>query len=78
MGFGDTLRKGILDATGVSKITAAIPGPAAPAKDQGDFIRPSKTTAGTTSGLDAAMQAHADEKHPVAKRKPAMGADWDQ
>lgn len=21
---------------------------------------------GTTSGLDAAMQAHADEKHPVA------------
>lgn len=26
-------------------------------------------TAGTTSGLDAAMQAHADQKHPVSNTK---------
>lgn len=79
MGMGDALRKGILDATGVSKITDALPGPAAPVKDPGNFpARPKSTVVGTTSGLDAAMQAHADQQHPVAKRKPVMGADWDQ
>jgi hypothetical protein len=42
-------------------------------KSPGDFVR---STTGT-SGIDSALSAHADEKHPVPKRKPVYGADWD-
>lgn len=52
MGIGDSIKGAILDqipGDAVRKITSALSG----------------TTAGTTSGLDAAMQAHADQQHPV-------------
>lgn len=78
MGLGDTLRKGIMDATGASNITNALGGDPAPAKDPGNFPPRPRSTVGTTSGMDAAMQVHADEQHPVAKRKPVLGADWDK
>lgn len=70
MGLGDTLRKGIQDATGMSKITDAISAPA-PAKDQGDFPK--------RSALPS-MAEHADTLHPVAPRRRAVatGADWDK
>lgn len=56
-------------------IAAAMSNKSAPAapKAPGDFVR---STVGT-SGIDTALSAHADEKHPVPKRKPVMGADWD-
>lgn len=72
-GIGDTLRKGISDATGMSAVTNALGGNAPAPKAPGDFVR---STVGT-SGIDTALSAHADEKHPVPKRKPVMGADWD-
>lgn len=62
MGFGDALRDGILNATGLAPVKKAIDGATSP---------------GTTSGIDAAMQAHADQQHPVgAATKPGKIKQW--
>lgn len=67
-------------------LSGKTPAPAAPATKTGnaDFsslargrdaeIARQKATAGTTSGLDQAMQSHADKLHPVAPRvRPDLG-----
>lgn len=59
MGFGDYLKGKILDAVpgdAARKVSTAIGG------TQGDGH--------TTSGLDQAMQNHADKLHPVRKLRP--------
>jgi hypothetical protein len=57
-------------------LSGKAPAPSAPATKTGnaDFsdLRRGMGTPGTTSGLDAAMQQHADKLHPV-KVRPDMG-----
>lgn len=57
-GFGDSVKNAIL---------GAIPG---------DAARKISTalTPGTTSGIDSAMQAHADQQHPVGVTKRPDGS----
>lgn len=52
-GIGDTIRSAVMDmvpGNAANKINAAVGG---------------KNDGHTTSGMDAAMQAHADQQHPV-------------
>lgn len=57
-GFGDTLKNAILDV---------VPGDAA--RKISNALTP-----GTTSGIDSAMQAHADRQHPVGPTRRADGS----
>lgn len=52
MGLGDKIRGAISDAIGATPVTKAL----------------TPNNGHTTSGLDAAMQAHADKVHPLLKR----------
>lgn len=49
MGLGDKIRGAVESMVGAKPVTNALSG----------------KTAGTTSGIDAAMQAHADQVHPT-------------
>jgi hypothetical protein len=54
--FGKGVAKDVQDMTNATAITDALRGKA----DQGGH-----NDGHTTSGMDAAMQAHADQQHPV-------------
>lgn len=54
MGFGDKIRDAINNATGANAIAKAM----------------TPSDGHTTSGLDRAMQQHADQQHPVASPPP--------
>lgn len=55
MGLGDKIRSAILGSSPIAPVKSAM----------------DKANAGTTSGLDAAMQAHADQVHPTGYSGPA-------
>lgn len=76
MGVGDSLRGVINNATGASAIGKALGGTPASKAQTGDFMRSTRGNGHTTSGLDQAMQDHADKVHPV--KPAATGGDWDK
>lgn len=55
--FGKGLAKGVQDLTGASKITKALNG-----------ATQSSNNGHTTSGMDQALQDHADQQHPLGGR----------